>query len=122
MISAGLICVIVEISVAPDDLAQLTDDSDKVYAEIFKTVPGFLFGTLAVKREEHAAVAVVYFENAEALDAARPVIEGIREAVGISPGATFTLAEYDVVVSRVGLEPSRLVSQVGGPAPPEAPA
>jgi hypothetical protein len=37
-----VICVIVDISVAPDHMAQFADDADRVYAEIFKTVPGFL--------------------------------------------------------------------------------
>jgi hypothetical protein len=117
-----VICLIVEISVAPGDVAQLADDSDHVYAEILKTVPGFLFGTLGVKREDRRALGVVYFESAETLDAAGPVIEGIREAVGISPGVTFTLTEYDVLVSRAGLESSRLFSRIGGAAAPDAPA
>jgi hypothetical protein len=117
-----LICVIVEISVAPEDVAQLADDVDHVYAEIFKTVPGFLFGTLGVKPDDRRVVAVVYLESAEALRAASPVIEGIREAVGISPGATFTLTEYEVLVSRAGPEPTRLFSQIDGTAAPGAPA
>lgn len=122
MIRDALVCVIVEISVAPDDVDQLADDADQVYAEILRSMPGFLFGTLGIKRDDRAARSVVYFESAEALDAARPVIEGIREAVGISPGATFTLTEYEVLVSRAGPEPTRLFSQISGPATPGFPA
>jgi hypothetical protein len=119
MISAGLICVIVELSVAPDAVDQLADDSDKVYGEILRTVPGFLFGMLGVEREHRRALGVVYFESAEAFDAATPVIEGIREAVAISPGVTFKLTPYEVLVSRAGLEPSRLFAPIGGTATPE---
>jgi Antibiotic biosynthesis monooxygenase len=119
MMPAGLVCVIVEISVAPDDVAQLADDVDQVYAEIFKTVPGFLFGTLGIKRDDRAVLAVVYFESTEALDAARPVIEGVREAVGISPGATFTLTEYEVAVRRAGLEPCKLFPRSDETAAPD---
>lgn len=121
MIRAGVICLIVEISVAPDAVDQLADDSDRVYAEIFKTVPGFLFGTLGIRRGERDALAVVYFENSEAFEAARPVIEGVREAMGVSPGATFTLTAYEIVASGVGLEPSRLFSRSGETAAPGAP-
>ena len=121
MIRAAVICVIVKISVSPDDLAQLVDDSDKVYAEIFKTVPGFVYGSLALGREDREALAVVYFESIEAFRAAEPVIEGIREAAGISPGATFTLSEYDVIVSTPGIEPSRLFGSAAGTAAPGAP-
>ena len=113
---AGVICLIVELSVAPDAVDQLADDSDKVYAEILKTVPGFLFGTLGVEREDRRALGVVYFDSAEALEAAGPVIEGIREAVAISPGVTFTLTPYEVLVSRAGPDPSRLFSPIGGTA------
>lgn len=116
-----MICVIVEISVEPDDLALLADDADKVYAEIFKTVPGFLYGSLAVGKEANGAIAVVYFESAETLRAADSVIEGIREAVGISPGATFTLNEYDVIVRGVGPEANKLFAPIGGAAAPGAP-
>jgi hypothetical protein len=111
----------VEISVAPDDLAQLADDADKVYAEIFKAVPGFLYGSLAIRREENALVAVVYFENAETFRAAESVIEGVREAVAISPGATFTLVDYEVIVRGVGPEADKLFSPIGGTAGPGAP-
>lgn len=117
-----MICVIVEISVAPDHLAQLADDADRVYAEIFKTVPGFLYGSLGVRREENDAVAVVYFETAETFRAAESVIEGVREAVAISPGATFTLIDYEVIVRGVGPEASKLFAPLGGSAAPDAPA
>jgi hypothetical protein len=117
-----VICVIVEISVAPDLLAQLADDADKVYAEIFKTVPGFLYGALGVRREDERASAVVFFETAEAWRAAEPVIEGVREAMSISPGATFTLLDYEVIVRGVGPEADRLFSAIGGTAAPGAPA
>ena len=118
----AVICVIVEISVAPEGVAQLADDSDKVYAEIIRSVPGFLFGTLGVKVDDHRALGVVYFESAETFHAAGPVIEGLREAVGISPGATFTLTEWDIVVRRAGLDPSKLFSQSGETAAPGASA
>jgi hypothetical protein len=117
-----VICVIVEISVAPDHLAQLADDSDKVYAEIFKTVPGFLYGSLGVRSEDNSAVAVVYFETAETFRAAESVIEGVREAIAISPGATFTLLDYEVIVAGAGPEASKLFSPTGGTAAPGAPA
>jgi Antibiotic biosynthesis monooxygenase len=117
-----VICVIVEISVAPDHLAQLADDADKVYAEIFKTVPGFLYGSLGVRSEDNAAVGVVYFESAETFRAADSVIEGVREAIAISPGATFTLLDYEVIVRGVGPEASKLFSPIGGSAPLDAPA
>lgn len=114
--------MIVEISVAPDDVAQLADDTAHVYAEILKTVPGFLFGTLGIKRDDRTVRAVVYFESAEAFDAAGPVIEGIREAVGVSPGVTFTLTEYDVVASGAGPEPTKLFWQIDDRSTPSAPA
>lgn len=117
-----MICVIVDISVPPDDLAQLADDVDKVYAEIFKTVPGFLYGALGVRREDQRAVAVVFFETLEAWLAAASVVEGVREAVAISPGATFTLVDYDVLVRGVGPEAEKLFSPIGGTAAPSAPA
>ncbi len=117
-----MICVIVEISVAPDDLARLVDDTDKVYAEIFKTVPGFLYGTLGVRRADQRVVAIVYFDSAEAFRAADSVIEGIREAVGISPGATFTLTDYEVLVWRKGLESGEPFESSGETATPGAPA
>ena len=117
-----MICVIVESSVAPDDVARLADDLDRVYAEIFKTVPGFRFGTLGVRPDDRGVVGVVYLESAGVVRAAGPVIDGIREAVGISPRATFTLTHDDVLVSRAGPEPSRLFSQIDGTATPGAPA
>lgn len=117
-----MICVIVDISVAPDHVAQLADDADKVYAEIFKTVPGFLYGALGVSGQDERAVATVFFENAEAFRAAAPLIEGVREAVAISPGATFTLLNYEVIVSGVGPEPDKLFAPIGGGADPAAPA
>lgn len=116
-----MICVIVDISVAPDLLAQLADDADKVYAEIFKTVPGFLYGALGVRGEDQRATAVVFFETAEAWRAAESVVEGVREAVAISPGATFTLLDYEVIVRGVGPEAEKLFSQMGGTAAPGAP-
>ena len=114
--------MIVELSVDPDDLAQLADDSDRVYAEIFKTLPGFLFGTLGVTSDGQGAVGVVYFESEEAFRAAEPVVEGVREAVAISPGATFTLREFEVVVRRAGLEPAKLLPPSDQAAAPGAPA
>jgi hypothetical protein len=120
MIRAGVICLIVELSVAPDAVGQLAEDADKVYAEILKSVPGYLFGTLGVERESRRALGVVYFESEETLDAAGPVIDGIREAVAISPGVTFTLTPYEVLVSRAGLEASRLFAPIGGTATPGA--
>jgi hypothetical protein len=117
-----VICIIVEISVAPDALAQLADDADKVYAEIFKTLPGFLYGALGVRGQDGRAIAVVFFETAETLRAAEPVIEGVREAVAISPGATFTLEDYEIIVRGVGPEASKLFSPIGGTAAPGAPA
>jgi hypothetical protein len=117
-----VICVIVEISVAPDHLGQLADDADKVYAEIFKTVPGFLYGVLGVRRQDQRAVAVVFFETADTLRAAESVIEGVREAMAISPGATFTLADYEVIVRGVGPEAEKLFSPIGGTATPGATA
>jgi hypothetical protein len=122
MIRCAVICVIVEISVAPDHLAQLADDADKVYAEIFKTVPGFLYGSLGIRREENRAVAVVYFETAQTFRAAESVIEGVREAVAISPGATFTLVDYDVIVRGVGPEADTLFAPIGGSAASGTPA
>jgi hypothetical protein len=85
-------------------------------------VPGFLYGSLGVRREENTAVAVVYFETAETWGAAESVIEGVREAVAISPGATFTLVDYEVIVRGVGPEASNLFSPIGGSAAPSAPA
>jgi len=117
MMRAAVIFVIVEISVAPDDVAQLADDAEKVYAGIFETLPGFLYGSLGIRREERTAVAVVYFESADALRAADSVIEGVREAMGISPGATFTLVDYDVTVRGVGVEAHKLFAPIGGAAP-----
>ena len=117
-----MICVLVEVSVAPEDLAQLADDADRVYGEIFKSVPGFLYGSLGVRQQDNAAIGVMYFESAEAWQAAEPVMEGVREAVGISPGATFTLVEYDVIVTRTGPEPTRLFPPIGGASTPSAPA
>jgi hypothetical protein len=117
-----VICVIVDISVAPDHMAQFADDADKVYSEIFKTLPGFLYGSLAVRREDKDAVAVVYFESAETLRAADSVIEGVREAVAISPGATFTLLDYEVIVRGVGPEADKLFAPIGGAAAPDIPA
>jgi hypothetical protein len=116
-----VICVIVEISVAPDHLAQLADDADSVYVDIFKTVPGFLYGSLGVRGDENRAVAVVYFETAETFRAAESVIEGVREAMAISPGATFTLLDYEVLVRGVGPEASKLFSSIGGSAAPDTP-
>jgi hypothetical protein len=103
-------------------MAQFADDADKVYAEIFKTVPGFLYGALGVRRVDGRAVGVVFFETEEAWQAAEPVIAGVREAVAISPGATFTLVDYEVIVRGVGPEASRLFSPIGGSAAPGAPA
>jgi hypothetical protein len=117
-----VICVIVDISVAPEHLAQFADDADRVYAEIFKTVPGFLYGALAARPGEARAVAVVFFETAEAYHAAEPLIEGVREASAISPGATFTLVDYEVIVRGVGAEADKLFSPIGGTAAPGAPA
>ncbi len=122
MMRAAVILVIVEISVAPDDVAQLADDVEKVYAGIFETLPGFLYGSLGVKREECTAAAVVFFESAEALRAADSLIEGVREAVGISPGATFTLVDYEVLARGVGVQAHRLFAPIGGAAAPGAPA
>jgi len=117
-----VICVIVEISVARGDLAQLADDADTVYAEIFKTVPGFLYGALGVGRENEGVVGVVFFETAESLRAAEAVIEGVREAVAISPGAKLTLRDYEVIVRGVGPEADKLFAPIGGTATPGAPA
>ncbi len=122
MMRDAVICVIVEISVAPDQMAQFADDADKVYAEIFKTIPGFLYGALGVRRQDERAVGVVFFETAETLRAAGPVIEGVREAVAISPGATFTLLDYEVIVSGVGPEADKLFALIGGTPSPDAPA
>jgi hypothetical protein len=113
-----VICVIVDISVPPDDMAQFADDADKVYAEIFKTVPGFLYGALGVRREDERAVGIVFFETADAWRAAEPVIEGVREAIAISPGATFTLLDYEIIVRGVGPEAEKLFSPIGGSATP----
>ena len=116
MMRAAVVCVIVEISVGPDDVAQLADDAEKVYAGIFETLPGFLYGSLGIRREECTAVAVVYFDSAEALRAADSVIEGVREAMGISPGATFTLVDYEVTARGVGPEAHKLFAPIGGAA------
>lgn len=117
-----MICVIVEISIAPEDVAQFVDDADKVYADVFRALPGFLFGTLAVGTEDRRAVGVVYFESADAWRGASSVIEGIREAVRISPGVTFTTAEYEVVVRTVGSDRVKLLSPIEGTGAPGAPA
>jgi hypothetical protein len=116
-----MICVIVDISVAPEHMAQFAEDADKVYAEIFKTSPGFLYGALATRPEDSRAVAAVFFENAEAYHAAEPLIEGVREATAISPGATFTLVDYEVIVRGVGPEADKLFSPIGGSGAPGAP-
>lgn len=116
----AVICVIVEISVAPDDVGRLADDVEKVYAGIFQALPGFLFGSLAVRRDDHRAVGVWYFDSAEALRAAGSVIEGIRAAVGISPGVTFTTVDYEVIVRRSGPEGGKLLATVEGTATPGA--
>jgi Antibiotic biosynthesis monooxygenase len=117
-----MICVIVEISVPRDHMAQFADDAERVYAEIFKTVPGFLYGALATRPEDARAVAVVFFETAEAYHAAEPVIEGVREAIAISPGVTFTMIDYEVIVRGVGDEADRLFSPIGGSGAPGPPA
>lgn len=122
MMRDAVICVIVDISVAPDQMAQFADDADKVYAEIFKTLPGFLYGALGVRREDERAVGVVFFDTAETLRAAEPVIEGVREAIAISPGATFTLLDYEVIVRGVGPEADKLFAPIGGAAAPDVPA
>ncbi|HKO28836.1 MAG TPA: hypothetical protein VJU80_15360 [Solirubrobacteraceae bacterium] len=103
-------------------MAQFADDADKVYAEIFKTLPGFLYGAFGVRRQDERAAAAVFFENEEAWQAAQPLIEGVREAVAISPGATFTLVDYEVIVRGVGPEADKLFSPIGGGATPGAPA
>jgi hypothetical protein len=64
----------------------------------------------------------VFFETEEAWHAAEPVIAGVREAVAISPGATFTLVDYEIIVRGVGPEAIRLFSPIGGSAAPDAPA
>jgi hypothetical protein len=115
MISDGVICVIVEISVSPEDVVRLTDDVDKVYADIVQELPGFLFGSFAVRREDHRAMGVSYFETEEAWRAAASVIEGIREALKISPGATLAICEYEVVVRRGGSEATKLFSPIDRP-------
>ena len=117
-----MICVIVEISVAPDDMAQFAEDADRVYAEIFKSVPGFLYGALATRPEDGRAAAVVFFETAEAYHAAEPLIEGVREATAISQGGTFTLVDYEVIVRGVGAEADKLFAPIGGSGAPGAPA
>lgn len=117
-----MICVIVDISVAPDHLAQFADDADQVYAEIFKTVPGFLYGALGVRRQDDRAVGVVFFETAETWDAAEPLVQGVREAIAISPGATVTLMDYEVIVRGVGPEANKLFSPIGTSGAPGAPA
>jgi hypothetical protein len=99
-----MIFVIVEISVVPEHMAQFADDVDRVYAEIFRTVP------------------VVFFETAEAYHAAEPLIEGVREATAISPGGTFTLVDYVVIVRGVGAEADKLFSPIGSSGAPGAPA
>jgi hypothetical protein len=50
------------------------------------------------------------------------VIEGVREAVAISPGATFTLIDYEVIVRGVGPEAGKLFSPIGGSGASGAPA
>jgi hypothetical protein len=50
------------------------------------------------------------------------VIEGVREAVAISPGATFTLVDYDVIVRGVGPEADKLFAPIGGSAASGTPA
>lgn len=117
-----MICVIVDLSVAPEHMAQFADDADRVYAEIFKTAPGFLYGALAARAEDARAVAVVFFETAEAFQAAEPLFEGAREAIAISPGGTFTLIDYEVIVRGVGAEADRLFAPIGGSGAPGAPA
>lgn len=117
-----MICIIVDLSVSPDHMAQFADDADKVYAEIFKTVPGFLYGALGVRRQDARAVGVVFFETAETWLGAESVIEGVREAVAISPGATFTLVDYEVIVRGVGPEADKLFLPISGSAAPGAPA
>jgi hypothetical protein len=102
-------------------MAQFADDADRVYAEIFKTVPGFLYGALATRSEGARAVAVVFFETAESYHAAEPVIEGVREATAISPGGTFTLVDYEVIVRGVGADADKLFSPIGGSDAPGAP-
>ena len=122
MMRDAVICVIVEICVSPDQMAQFADDADKVYAEIFKTLPGFLYGALGVRRQDGRSVGIVFFETAETLRAAEPLIEGVREAVAISPGATFTLLDYEVIVSGIGPEAHKLFAPIGGASAPDAPA
>jgi hypothetical protein len=117
-----VICVIVDISVPADDMAQLADDADKVYAEIFKTVPGFLYGALGVRRQDQRVAAVVFFETADTLSAAESVIEGVREAVAVTPGATFTLLDYEIIVRGVGPEADKLFAPISGTATPGSPA
>ncbi len=122
MMIGAVICVIVDISVAPDHMAQFADDADKVYAEIFKTVPGFLYGALGVRTQDERAIGVVFFDTDETLRAAEPLIEGVREAIAISPGATFTLVDYEVIVRGVGPEAEKLFAPIGESAEPGPPA
>jgi hypothetical protein len=103
-------------------VAQFADDADKVYAEIFKTLPGFLYGALGVRRQDGRTAAAVFFENEDAWRAAQPLIEGVREADAISPGATFTLVDYEVIVRGVGPEADKLFSPIGGTAASGPPA
>jgi hypothetical protein len=117
-----MICVIVDLCVSPEHMAQFADDSDRVYAEIFKTAPGFLYGALATRPEDARAIAVVFFESAEAFHAAEPLFDGAREAMAISPGGTFTLLDYEVIVRGVGVDAEKLFSPIPGSGPPGAPA
>jgi hypothetical protein len=103
-------------------MAQFADDADKVYAEIFKTVPGFLYGALGVSRQDGRSMGLVFFETAETFRDAAPTIEGVREAVAISPGATFTMTDYEVIVTGVGPQAAKLFSPIGGAPAPGAPA
>ncbi|HUZ28536.1 MAG TPA: hypothetical protein VMU90_04800 [Solirubrobacteraceae bacterium] len=115
-----MLWVVVEIEIDPVALPQLIDDIERVYAEIFGELPGFVLGSLGVNRETGRAIGLWYFESVVRWREAQDVIEGTRAAVAAGTGGTRTLTEYEAAVHVPGpargraLEPLVASSQSGG--------
>jgi PAS domain S-box-containing protein len=97
-----MICLLVEAPIRPEIVAQFVEDSKNVYGDYFRAQPGFVFGTMGVRREEGRAIGVWYFDTREHLLRARDLFARLRAALSASLGVSVTTLQFDVLVSRVG--------------------
>ncbi len=97
-----MICLLVEAPIREELVAQFVEDIKSVYGDYFRAQPGFVFGTMGVRREERRAIGVWYFDTREHLHQARGLFARLRGALSVSLGVSATALQFDVLVSRVG--------------------